>query len=273
VKDSEASTVAVLGTGPAGLRERRADYAVHSCKDLPSTLPDDMHLVAITEREDARDAFCSETYPSFEALPSGARVGTSSPRRRAQFHALRPELRYEDIRGNIDTRLRKLRDDPYDAIVLAAAGMRRLGLRVLAHRATDKEDGYFMLLGNPAGAAAQGHDHLGPPGTVAHHLDVVQAPQEAGTPRTEVKDVEGARPPRRGARRMEDADGGAGHCRRGLSPAWRGRTPRGYPRNGGRRDFPLRREQADKGTKRQEVRRDAEPGGHLPGHDASFGYP
>lgn len=110
------------------LRERRADYAVHSCKDLPSTLPDDMTLAAVGPREDPRDVFCSERYASFEALPAGARVGTSSPRRRAQLRALRPELVYDDVRGNVDTRLRKLREGEYDAIVLAAAGLRRLRL-------------------------------------------------------------------------------------------------------------------------------------------------
>lgn len=110
------------------LRERRADYAVHSCKDLPSTLPDDLVLAAVGRREDPRDAFCSEHYASFEALPAGARVGTSSPRRRALLRALRPDLTYLDIRGNIDTRLRKLRDGDYDAIVLAAAGLKRLEL-------------------------------------------------------------------------------------------------------------------------------------------------
>jgi hydroxymethylbilane synthase len=110
------------------LRERRADYAVHSCKDLPSTLPDDMTLAAVGRREDPRDAFCSEHFAAFEALPAGARVGTSSPRRRALLRALRPDLSYADIRGNIDTRLRKLRDGDYDAIVLAAAGLKRLDL-------------------------------------------------------------------------------------------------------------------------------------------------
>jgi len=110
------------------LRERRADYAVHSCKDLPSALPGDMELAAIGVREDPRDAFCSEIYPSFDDLPAGAVVGTSSPRRRAQLGALRPDLRYETIRGNVDTRLRKLREGQYDAIVLAAAGLKRLGL-------------------------------------------------------------------------------------------------------------------------------------------------
>jgi hydroxymethylbilane synthase len=111
------------------LREGRADYAVHSCKDLPSTLPDDMTLAAITAREDPRDAYCSERFPTFADLPPGARVGTSSPRRRAQLCGLRGDLTYDDIRGNVDTRLRKLREGQYDAIVLACAGMNRLGLR------------------------------------------------------------------------------------------------------------------------------------------------
>ena len=129
-------SIAAIGTDSvfvkeleAALRDRRADYAVHSCKDLPSTLPDDMTLAAVTERADARDAFCSERWPSFDALPAGARVGTSSPRRRAQLRALRPDLDYEDLRGNVDTRLRKLRDGDYDAIILACAGMNRLALR------------------------------------------------------------------------------------------------------------------------------------------------
>jgi hydroxymethylbilane synthase len=112
----------------AALRNGRADYAVHSCKDLESTLPDDMVLAAIGKREDPRDAFCSEHYATFDALPAGARVGTSSPRRRALLRALRPDLTYHDIRGNVDTRLRKLRDGDYDAIVLAAAGLKRLEL-------------------------------------------------------------------------------------------------------------------------------------------------
>jgi hydroxymethylbilane synthase len=108
------------------LRDRRADYAVHSCKDLPSELPADMRIAAFSHREDARDAFCSERYASFDALPRGSLVGTSSPRRRAQLAALRSDLRYEPLRGNVDTRLGKLRDGQYDAIVLAMAGLRRL---------------------------------------------------------------------------------------------------------------------------------------------------
>jgi hydroxymethylbilane synthase len=113
----------------SALRAGRAAYAVHSCKDLPSALSADMTLAAVTVREDPRDAFCSEHFARFEDLPPGATVGTSSPRRRAQLLALRSDLRYADIRGNVDTRLRKLRDGEYDAIVLAMAGLVRLNLR------------------------------------------------------------------------------------------------------------------------------------------------
>jgi hydroxymethylbilane synthase len=113
------------------LLDGRADYAVHSCKDLPGELDPAMQLAAISAREDARDAFCSETYASFDALPAGATVGTSSERRRAQLHALRSDLRYENLRGNVDTRLRKLREGQYDAIVLAMAGLNRLGVKAL----------------------------------------------------------------------------------------------------------------------------------------------
>jgi len=108
------------------LRDKRADYAVHSCKDLPTKLPTDMHIAAISVREDPRDAYCSERYATFLDLPAGARVGTSSPRRLAQLTALRGDLRYEEIRGNVDTRLHKLHEGEYDAVVLAMAGLNRL---------------------------------------------------------------------------------------------------------------------------------------------------
>jgi len=121
------------------LRERRADYAVHSCKDLPSTLPEDMEIVAIVERADPRDVFCSDRFESLDALPSGARVGTSSPRRRAQLAAIRGDLEYVTIRGNVDTRLRKLNEREFDAIVLAAAGIERLGERARYTIAFDPE--------------------------------------------------------------------------------------------------------------------------------------
>lgn len=123
----------------AALRDGRADYAVHSCKDLPSELAADMSIAAVSAREDPRDAFCSEAYDRFEALPAGAVVGTSSPRRRLQLAALRPDLTYEDIRGNVDTRLQKLRDGRYDAIVLAMAGLNRLGIRARHTVAFDVE--------------------------------------------------------------------------------------------------------------------------------------
>jgi hydroxymethylbilane synthase len=111
------------------LRAGDADCAVHSCKDLPSTLAADMRIAAILARADARDVFCSERYASLDELPPGATVGTSSPRRVAQLRALRPDLHLVSLRGNVDTRLRKLREGVCDAIVLAAAGLERLGAR------------------------------------------------------------------------------------------------------------------------------------------------
>jgi len=110
------------------LEEGRAQLAVHSLKDVPMELPDGFELVSILEREDPRDAFISNTYDSLSALPQGALVGTSSLRRVVQLKALRPDLRIEPLRGNLDTRLRKLDEGGYDAIVLAAAGLMRLGL-------------------------------------------------------------------------------------------------------------------------------------------------
>jgi hydroxymethylbilane synthase len=101
------------------------DIAVHSLKDMPTELPAGLALAAIPEREDPRDALIGRR---LEDLAPGARVGTGSLRRAAQLRALRPDLQIEDIRGNVDTRLRKLDDGRYDAIVLAAAGLRRLGL-------------------------------------------------------------------------------------------------------------------------------------------------
>ena len=109
------------------LAEERIDIAVHSAKDVPTELPPGLELIAIPPREDPHDGICGA--PSLTALPSGARVGTSSLRRSAQVRALRPDLEVVPIRGNVDTRLRKLRDGECDALVLAAAGLHRLGLR------------------------------------------------------------------------------------------------------------------------------------------------
>ena len=110
------------------LEEGRADIAVHSLKDVPMDLPEGFVLACVLEREDPRDALVSPRYDSLDALPQGAVVGTSSLRRVALLRALRPDLRIEPLRGNLDTRLRKLDEGQYDAIVLAAAGLKRLGL-------------------------------------------------------------------------------------------------------------------------------------------------
>ena len=106
------------------LLDGRADLAVHSLKDLPTELPEGLILAAVPEREDPRDALVGRRLAD---LPSGAKVGTSSLRRAAQLRKLRPDLLVESVRGNLDTRLRKLDEGQYDAILLAAAGLKRLG--------------------------------------------------------------------------------------------------------------------------------------------------
>jgi hydroxymethylbilane synthase len=110
------------------LEEGRADIAVHSLKDVPMDLPEGFALACVLEREDPRDALVSARFGSLDALPQGAVVGTSSLRRVVLLRSLRPDLRIEPLRGNLDTRLRKLDEGQYDAIVLAAAGLKRLGL-------------------------------------------------------------------------------------------------------------------------------------------------
>jgi hydroxymethylbilane synthase len=110
------------------LEEGRAHLAVHSLKDVPMDLAEGFTLATVLGREDSRDAFVSTRYESLAALPRGAKVGTSSLRRVVQLAALRPDLQVEPLRGNLDTRLRKLDEGQYDAIVLAAAGLKRLGL-------------------------------------------------------------------------------------------------------------------------------------------------
>ncbi|HMX27540.1 MAG TPA: hydroxymethylbilane synthase, partial [Blastocatellia bacterium] len=139
-KMQEVSLAGLAGAGKGvftkeiedALLERRIDLAVHSLKDLPTTLPDGLHIAAITERVDVRDALiCGEALrdkvKAIRDLPQGARVGTSSLRRRAQLLHLRPDLRIGELRGNVDTRLRKLDEGQYDAIILASAGLIRLG--------------------------------------------------------------------------------------------------------------------------------------------------
>ncbi|MBP6276755.1 MAG: hydroxymethylbilane synthase [Limnohabitans sp.] len=110
------------------LHEGRADIAVHSLKDVPMDMPEGFELACVMEREDPRDAWVSAQYARLEDLPQGAVVGTSSLRRTVLLRALRPDLKIEPLRGNLDTRLRKLDEGQYAGIVLAAAGLKRLGL-------------------------------------------------------------------------------------------------------------------------------------------------
>jgi len=110
------------------LLDGRIDVAIHSMKDVPAEQPEGLCIAAIPEREDARDAFISRDFASFAALPFGARLGTASLRRQAQALALRPDLKIEMLRGNIDTRLRRAADGEFDAILLAVSGMTRLGV-------------------------------------------------------------------------------------------------------------------------------------------------
>ena len=111
------------------LEEGRAHIAVHSLKDVPMDMPEGFSLACVMAREDPRDAFVSPRYQHLAELPQGAVVGTSSLRRQVLLQALRPDLKIEPLRGNLDTRLRKLDEGQYDAIVLAAAGLKRLGMQ------------------------------------------------------------------------------------------------------------------------------------------------
>lgn len=121
------------------LLEKQADLAVHSLKDVPAEVPAPFTIAAVTEREDPRDAFVSNTYDSVESLPAGAKVGTSSLRRQSQLLHRRPDLVVESLRGNVQTRLRKLDEGQYDAVLLAAAGLKRLGLesRIRSYLSTE----------------------------------------------------------------------------------------------------------------------------------------
>jgi hydroxymethylbilane synthase len=140
MKDAPLSVIGGKGVFTREIEEalldERIDLAVHSLKDLPTVLPEGLTIAAVTEREDARDALVlrdgmSIDKPSIQSLPEGAVVGTSSLRRLAQLKHLRNNLGIKDLRGNVDTRLRKLDAGDYDAVILASAGLRRLGL---AHR-------------------------------------------------------------------------------------------------------------------------------------------
>jgi hydroxymethylbilane synthase len=119
------------------LNESRAEIAVHSMKDVPSVLPENLVINCVLQRADPRDAFVSKHHASFASLPQGAHVGTASLRRQSQLLAARPDLKITAVRGNVETRLRKLDEGQFDAIVLASAGLTRLGL---ANRITEYLD-------------------------------------------------------------------------------------------------------------------------------------
>jgi hydroxymethylbilane synthase len=122
------------------LLEGRVDVAVHSMKDVPADQPDGLCIAAVPPREDARDAFVSEAFATFADLPQGARLGTASLRRQAQALALRPDLRIEMLRGNVDTRLRKLAEGAFDAILLAVSGLNRLGFEAVIRERLSLDD-------------------------------------------------------------------------------------------------------------------------------------
>ncbi len=130
-----------------------AHLAVHSLKDVPTELPEGLILGAVTKREDPRDALLSQEYASIEDLPPNALVGTTSLRRRMQLLHIRPDLCVKDLRGNVDTRLRKLKEGEFDAIILAAAGLKRLGLT--------KEVNHFVPIAEERMIPAMGQAALG----------------------------------------------------------------------------------------------------------------
>ena len=149
--------LATLGRGAfvseieAALRERRIDVAVHSAKDLPGRLGPELRIAAVLERADPRDVLVSRDGVPLRDLPPRARIGTGSPRRACQLHAARPDVQVLDIRGNVDTRLRKLASGEFDALVLAAAGLMRLGR---ADEATEWLDPAVMVPAVAQGAIA-----------------------------------------------------------------------------------------------------------------------
>lgn len=155
----------------------RVDLAVHSLKDLPTEVPPGFEIAAITKRENPRDVFVSKMYARLEDLPRGARVGTSSLRRQAQIKALRPDLDIHPLRGNVDTRLRKLEAGEYDAIILAAAGVNRLGLTTHVKQIISAE-----LLCPAAGQGALGIEiRYGDTGTRQHLTFLDDAAARAAT--------------------------------------------------------------------------------------------
>jgi len=149
----------------------RVDLAVHSLKDLPTELPKGFEIAAITERQDPRDAFCSRYFSNINGLPQGARVGTSSLRRQAQLKALRPDLEIHPLRGNVDTRLRKLEQGEYDAVILASAGLKRLGKTELIKQVIPAE-----IMCPAAGQGALGIEIRESDAATRQHLEFLNDP-------------------------------------------------------------------------------------------------
>jgi hydroxymethylbilane synthase len=158
------------------LAARHVDLAVHSLKDLPTELSPGFELAAITKREDPRDAFCSQFYSTIKELPQGARVGTSSLRRQAQLKAIRPDLDIHPLRGNVDTRLRKLEQGEYAAIILAVAGLKRLGKTELVKQVIPAE-----IMCPAAGQGALAIEIREADSVTHQHLDFLDDPTARAT--------------------------------------------------------------------------------------------
>jgi len=141
-----------------GMLEGQADIAVHSMKDVPVDFPDGLELAVVLAGEDPRDAFVSNTYTRVDELPDGAHVGTASLRRQAQLLARRPDLRIGALRGNVNTRLRKLDEGQFDAILLACAGLKRLGMAERITRALEPEESLPAIGQGTVGIEARSGD-------------------------------------------------------------------------------------------------------------------
>lgn len=139
------------------LEQGRADLAVHSMKDVPMTLPDGFAAIVVGEREDVHDAFVSNRYGGIDDLPQGGIVGTSSLRRESQLRHQRPDLKIVALRGNVNTRLAKLDDGQYDAIILAAAGLKRLGFEQRIRARLDRQRFLPAIAQGALGIEYQGH--------------------------------------------------------------------------------------------------------------------
>ncbi|MFN2387012.1 MAG: hydroxymethylbilane synthase [Thermoanaerobaculia bacterium] len=183
------------------LREGRVDLGVHSLKDLPSEMPDGLVLAAVPVREDPRDVLISASGHSLALLPRGSRIGTASPRRRAQLMALRSDCPVSDARGNVDTRIRRLREGRWDAIVLARAGLARLG-RLEEATEVLEEDVMLPAIGQGALALVTRADDVESRRVVAA-LDDAAAHAEADAERELLRHLEaGCRAPLAGLARV-----------------------------------------------------------------------